>query len=51
VVDQEFGRPEDPRKVDPPEMSGKPQMHLSKMRLEEGYSVKAKGRAGRILKG
>jgi hypothetical protein len=51
VVDQDFGKPQDPTKVDPPEMSGKPQLHLSKMRLEEGYRVRAKGKSGKTLRG
>lgn len=49
VVDQDFAKPKDPTKVDPPEMSGRPQLHLSKMRIEDDY--RAKSRSGKTLEG
>lgn len=37
----------DPRRVDPPEMSGKQQLHLSKMRLQDKYEARGK-KAGKV---
>lgn len=49
VVDQDFAKAKDPTRVDPPEMSGRPQLHLSKMRIEDTY--RAKSRSGKTLEG
>ena len=46
VVDQDFAKPKDPTKVDQSEISGRPHLHLSKMRIENGY--RAKVLAGRL---
>lgn len=52
IVDQDFGQSVSPAKVDPPEMAGKPQLHVSKMRVQERYEARNNGRVlqgGRVL--
>jgi hypothetical protein len=47
-VDQDFGKAVDPRRVDPQELSGKPQLHISKMRVMDSYEAR---RGGKVIKG
>lgn len=52
VVDQDFAKVNDPKKVDPTEFSGRHQLHLTRLRVLDKYEVEHAGRklsGGRII--
>jgi hypothetical protein len=52
VVDQDFAKATEPGKVDPLAFSGKPQLHLTQMRVLDSYEARQGTRVlrgGRIL--
>lgn len=44
VVDQDFAKVNDPKKVDPTEFSGRHQLHLTRLRVLDQYEVEHAGR-------